>query len=108
MDRNHKKGQSLSEYVLLLALVTSVFIGMQLYVRRGLQGRLRDASDYAVQAMNRKLGSAYAKQYEPYYRTSSKDVNQGSSFLGQMFEGGGTRKDYLGDTTDVTSREVIR
>lgn len=40
-----KKSQSIMEFSLLIALVISVYIGMQIYIKRGLQGRLKDASD---------------------------------------------------------------
>lgn len=40
-----KKGQSLIEYSLILGAIIVGILFMQLYVRRAIQGRLRDASD---------------------------------------------------------------
>lgn len=40
-----KKAQSLVEYVLILGAIIVAILFMQLYVRRAVSGRLRDASD---------------------------------------------------------------
>ncbi len=40
------KGQGLVEYAILLGLVTAAFMGMRLYVTRGLQARYKDGADY--------------------------------------------------------------
>lgn len=42
---NHKKGQSTAEYAILISLVVAVLVGMQIYVKRGIQGRFKDATD---------------------------------------------------------------
>ena len=40
-----RKGQSVLEYAILLGVVVAVVIAAQLYFKRGLQGRWKDASD---------------------------------------------------------------
>jgi len=40
-----KKGQSTAEYAILIGLVIGVLVVMQTYVKRGIHGRLKDASD---------------------------------------------------------------
>jgi Flp pilus assembly pilin Flp len=47
------KGQSIIEYALVIGVVVAALVGTQAYIKRGLQGRLRDAAD--------TLG----QQYEP-------------------------------------------
>lgn len=43
----HKKAQSTAEYAILIGLVIAAVVGMQTYVKRGLQARVRDgAADY--------------------------------------------------------------
>jgi Flp pilus assembly pilin Flp len=42
---NHKKGQSTAEYAILISLVVAVLVGVQIYVKRGIQGRFKDATD---------------------------------------------------------------
>ncbi len=42
----HKRtGDSLAEYALILGVVTLAFIGMNTYIKRGFQGRMKDMSD---------------------------------------------------------------
>lgn len=40
-----KKSQSTLEYALLIAVVVGAFLGMQVYVKRGIQGRLKATAD---------------------------------------------------------------
>jgi len=42
------KAQSVSEFTIIVGQVDVDLAGIQVYVRRGLQGRLRQASDYVV------------------------------------------------------------
>jgi hypothetical protein len=43
-----KKGQSTAEYAIVIALVVGALIGMQKYVKRGLQGSIKDGLDRLV------------------------------------------------------------
>jgi len=54
-----KKGQTTIEYILLLVIVIGSFIAIQNYLKRGMQGRWRDAVD--------TLGD----QYDPRYANTS-------------------------------------
>lgn len=65
-----KKAQSAAEYSVCLALILAAFLGMQLYVKRGLQGKYKEAIDHAAKQ------SASPKQYEPYYEKSKLDISQ--------------------------------
>ncbi len=38
-------GQSTMEYAVLLALVAAAIVGMQIYVRRGIQGRIKNLAN---------------------------------------------------------------
>jgi Flp pilus assembly pilin Flp len=38
-------GQSVTEYAVLLALVAAALMAMQVYLKRGIQGRIRDLAD---------------------------------------------------------------
>jgi len=44
----NKRGQSIAEYSILIALVIAAAVGIQTYVKRGWQGRAKDASDQFV------------------------------------------------------------
>lgn len=42
----HKRlGQSIQEYAVLIAIIVTALIAMQVYVKRGIQGRIRDLAD---------------------------------------------------------------
>jgi hypothetical protein len=64
-----KNAQTFQEYVVLLALVVSAFVAMQIYMKRGVQGRLRDLANQIS-----------SKQYEPTDTTSKNTIDRiGSS-----------------------------
>jgi hypothetical protein len=39
------KGQSILEYAMIIAVVVGALIAMQIYMKRGMEGRIRQASD---------------------------------------------------------------
>ncbi|UCB56774.1 MAG: hypothetical protein JSV30_06170 [Candidatus Omnitrophota bacterium] len=45
MRRLNKKGQSTAEYAIVIGLIIGAVIGMQTYVKRGVQARVKDAVD---------------------------------------------------------------
>ncbi|MDD3374209.1 MAG: hypothetical protein PHY73_00605 [Candidatus Omnitrophica bacterium] len=70
----NKKAQNVAEYAILIALVVGAIIAMQTFVKRTMQGRLRDASQYLTDNSNFGAGGAttYSTgQYEPYYTQSN-------------------------------------
>jgi len=40
------RGQSTAEYAIVIGLVIAAAVGMQVYVKRSLQGKIKDAVDY--------------------------------------------------------------
>ncbi len=40
--RKKNRAQSMMEYAVLIAAVSAALVGMQIYIKRGMQGRLRD------------------------------------------------------------------
>ena len=75
-----KIGQSTAEYAVVLALVVGAVVAMQIYVKRGLQGRLRNVVDHT--GSGGVVGNAGdtlsfdAGQYEPYYLASDRQSAQ--------------------------------
>ncbi|MEW6170039.1 MAG: hypothetical protein AB1472_00515 [Candidatus Omnitrophota bacterium] len=93
-----KKGQNTAEYAIVIGLVIAAAIAMQTYVKRGLQGHVKDGTDYIqtkVQAEDADLGKT--GQYEPYYLESSFDVAKESQQLEKLSTGGKVRKE-IGET----------
>lgn len=113
-----RRAQSIMEYALLLAVVISAFLAMQVYLKRGLQGRLRDSSDFVIATMKEKAGSRppgaaadaneYTNQFEPAYRISNTNIHHESSLLEKMSQGGNTAKYYLDDRTNAKRKEEIK
>lgn len=50
-----RRGQSTVEYAVTIAAVIAALLGMQVYIKRGMSGRLRDAAD--------SLGEQYAPKF---------------------------------------------
>lgn len=42
---NHRKGQSILEYVVVIAVIIAAVIAMGIYMKRGTMGKLRESSD---------------------------------------------------------------
>lgn len=84
-----KAGQMISEYALLAILVVTAIITVRLYLQRGLQGRYKAATDYAVRVLltTRNLYT----QYDPYY-VNEEYMTQSDSMLYSGAESGATSK----------------
>ena len=63
-----KSGQTFQEYAILIALAAAAFIAMQVYMKRGVQGRLRDLADQIS-----------PKQYEANETTSKTVIDRSGS-----------------------------
>lgn len=86
----NRKGQNIAEYSILIALVIAAAVGMQMYVKRGLQGRLADATDFAPDIGDVTGGTPTepgqsviwaTKQYEPYYTQSNSVVSSNRTYV---------------------------
>ena len=58
--RFSKRGQSTLEYAVLIVVIIAALIAMQVYIKRGVQGRLRESSD--------QIG----EQFSPGYTVSNQ------------------------------------
>jgi uncharacterized protein (UPF0333 family) len=90
-----KRGQTFQEYVILLLLVVTAFIAMQIYMKRGVQGRLRDLANQIS-----------PKQYEPAGTTSTTDIGRKGSSIEKEHLGTYTNKGSDTTTTDYESTTV--
>ena len=92
------KAQSLGEMAVLLALTVAVIVGMQVYIKRGLQARYKAIVDASGDAFS-YTGTAGKRQYEPYYNssvftaTANSDINYSQA-------AGAITADITGDTTE--------
>lgn len=116
MIKLNKKGQSIMEYAILVSLVIAALTGMQLYVRRGLQARIKDASDNLpnyVQTEQAGLDAgtifnAGHTQYEPYYRGDSETTSTTKpgtqKFIAKDDSG---QRELTGQTRSITGESTI-
>ena len=65
--KKNRIAQITSEYAILVSLIIAALVGMQIYLKRGIQARLRDAADYPVAS-----GVFNTSQYEPAYHASNR------------------------------------
>lgn len=93
MLRNiNKKAQSTAEYVIVLGLIVAAVMAMQTYIKRGFNGRIRDAVDFVDQGGQDtnvvQFQSGMASQYEPYYLSSNFKNKRASDETEEMITGG--------------------
>lgn len=90
------KGQSTLEYAVLIIIVIGALLSIQVYVKRGIQGRLRSAAD--------DIGD----QYQPG-NTNIRSVTTVTANSRDTFQYGVTNSVLLEDeTTDtITNQEVM-
>lgn len=102
-----RKGQSTAEYVIVLGLMVGVIIAMQTFVKRGLQGRMREVTDTVDNAAFIPGGSeaeaagggravptfTAGNQYEPYYLRSRFETDRDGEDQEQMGAGGRIHKE---------------
>lgn len=71
----YKRGQSVLEYSILIAVILSALVIMQFYIKRGYQGRLKKEADTVGQ------------QYSPGHTASTININTTSSSQTTVEEG---------------------
>jgi len=94
----NRKAQTTAEYAILIGLVVAALVAMQTYVKRGLQGRMKDATDTLVTGTT-NLGNT--TQYEPYYLQTVTNTT-GTSNVGEATALGGA----VNRTSNVASNRV--
>lgn len=103
--RGNKKAQTTAEYAIVIALVIGAVVAMQVYVRRGLQGRIKDVVDHTgvagdVGGENLNFSGG---QYEPYYMTSNATTSQNATESQNLETGGVVNKD---SSTNITVNRI--
>jgi uncharacterized protein (UPF0333 family) len=71
-----KRAQTTAEYAVLIALVVGAVVAMQVYIKRGLQGRLKSAVDATAVGAADTSTVLKSDQYEPYYLSSTAETTQ--------------------------------
>ena len=89
-----RRGQNLAELALIIGIVGLVFIGMEIYVKRGMQGKVKNLADYIISDKQ----SAEAPNEDAVDRVT--ETTSGSVLTSEEFEGGGGK---LSGTEDSSS-----
>lgn len=89
MLRLEKKAQSTLEYAIIIAVVVGAAIAMQVYVKRGLQGRVRDAVNWREPS---SVNILTGNQYEPAFMNQQGVTNQYGWTSENLQLGGGVVK----------------
>jgi hypothetical protein len=94
MLRRRKTGQSTAEYAIVIGLVIAAAVAMQVYVKRGIQAKVKGAVDF-VPADQAELLSG--QQFEPDYSSSEMDRSSNSKLNIATNEGGEVVRTIGGD-----------
>jgi len=100
MLRQKNIGQSTAEYAIVIGLVIAAAVAMQVYVKRGIQAKVKGAVDF-VPADQAELLSG--RQYEPEYSSSEMDRTSKTKLNIQTNEGGEVVRTIAGDGEVSTS-----
>jgi len=90
----YKKAQSITEYAILLSIVIGGIAGMQVYLKRAMNARLKSGADaYTASSASfdvegQSVTFESLSQYEPYYLVSKGESYQES-----------VQQEHLGDGT---------
>lgn len=107
---NNRKGQNTAEYAILIGVIVAAAIAMQIYIRRGMQARIKDAVDYTMTAgeTSEEGGTNLftQSQYEPYYMSTDFNTVQSGATTEAMETGGGLTRTVTGQTTSRTGNQV--
>ena len=89
-----KKGQSTLEYAVLIVVIIAALIAMQVYLKRGIQGRMRESSD--------QIGD----QFSPGYTTSNRLVTTASTTR-EMSDAYSSTTQLIDQSQTLTGAETV-
>jgi hypothetical protein len=95
-----RKAQSTAEYAIVIGLVIAAAVAMQVYVKRGIQAKVKDATDYIDPDA---AGVLTGKPYEPNYLESEMDSTS-ETHQNAKTEYGGQVTRKIADSGDVSTR----
>lgn len=98
-----KVAQITAEYAILVTVIVAVLITMQIYVKRGLAARLKDAIDYPLTVPGSNFSTG---QYEPDYYYKDSLSEQNSTIEESMERGGGINVSST-ISSSTLSKEII-
>ena len=94
-----RKGQSMAEYAIVLTVVITAIAAMQIYVKRGLQGKVKDVTDDVGAGLTTTTKTG---QYEPYYAQSNYSTSQAQNVNEQYQAGGVVARNSIQEQSNRT------
>jgi hypothetical protein len=96
LNKKRQKGQSTLEYAILIIIIIGALLSIQVYIKRGVQGRLKSATD--------DIGS----QFSPGNTNVTKRMTT-SSVSSETFVSGVTKSQLLGNevTQDLMNSQIL-
>jgi len=89
------KGQSVLEYAMIIAVVVGALLAIQIYMKRGLQGRLRESSD--------QIG----EQFDAENTTVNRATTHGGTTTQTVTPAGVTTSTTTGETRTESGSDVV-
>lgn len=107
---NKRNGQTTAEYAILIALVVGAAMAMQVYVKRGLNSRIKDAVDHTGAGGvvgGQQLSFTQEGQYEPYYMNQAGQSSNVGVKREQLHNPGSVDRDLVEDEVARASRSTV-
>lgn len=82
LRKAHSKAQSISEYVLVIGIVSIALISMQAYMKRGVQAVIKVASDQAGNQSAEEIDVQKGTKTDSQITTLNQDSERLQSFVG--------------------------
>lgn len=100
----HNQGQSTLEYAILIAVVVAALLATQIYIKRGVQGKLRESTDQIGEQFD--TGKTKVTSNRNRTATTVQELSQGvtNTYTGQTV--GGQTKGEAEKVTESGSEEV--
>ena len=95
MFKRNLRGQSTLEYVILAGFVVAALIAIGVYMKRGIQGRLRESTD--------QIGQQYSVEHTTSEYTTNTDIDQKEV----LSSGGVTTNTINKNTQTKTGSETV-
>lgn len=95
MFRRSLRGQSTLEYVILIGFVVAALIAMGVYMKRGVQGKLRESTDQV------------GEQYDPLHTTTNYTTTSNMSQTETVASGGVSTTNISANTQTKTGSETV-
>ncbi len=104
----NQKGQSTAEYAIVIGLIIAATVAMQAYVKRGLQGRVKNAVDHVVGGdVGGSTLTFSGEQYEPTFVGSDFTAARSNIETEAVSTGGGVTRSVTADSTIRTGSQTI-